>query len=48
MILTADQAAMAETLASTPDDILPLFPVMERAVIMVAKEIMRKESSIPK
>lgn len=45
MILTPTIAETAAILAKTPDDILPLFPPLERAVIMVAKEMMRNEKN---
>ena len=47
MILSPEVAKQAASLAETPDEILPLFPPLERAVIMVAKEIMKKERKYP-
>jgi hypothetical protein len=45
MILSPKLAEQTRTLAETPDDILPLFPPLERAVIMVAKELMKREAA---
>ncbi len=41
MIYSPELAKTAAILANTPDDILPLFPVMERAVIIAVKQMMK-------
>jgi hypothetical protein len=39
--LTPDQAAKARELIATDDSLLPLFPPVERAVIIVMKDYFR-------
>jgi hypothetical protein len=43
MILTPAIAETAAVLAETDDSLLPLFPVLERAVIIAVKKMRRNE-----
>jgi len=47
MILTPDLAEKARLLAETDDALLPLFSVMDRAVIISLKKMMEKENQNP-
>ncbi|VVB51652.1 Uncharacterised protein [uncultured archaeon] len=45
MILNPDQAANVATLISTPDDLLPLFSPLERAVILALKRMAKNQAT---
>lgn len=47
MILSPAIAEKATALAETSEDVLPLFPAMERAVIVALKQMMRNEKESP-
>jgi hypothetical protein len=47
MILSPALAEKATILAETSDDLLPLFPPMERAVILALRGLMRSKRNSP-
>ncbi|VVB88869.1 Uncharacterised protein [uncultured archaeon] len=47
MILSPAIAEKAANLAETSDDLLPLFPPLERAVIIALKKMAKNESNAP-